>query len=141
MATHEVCDETGKESGRRMSRRIPNNLEEWLALAYVCSFRATLLANELRISQRQLQRVTGNIFGRSPQAWLSERRLAMAGALLKKHRSVKFVAFELGFKQASHFSREFKSRHGISPRTYLERCDDEALSAKLKLMSASRGPT
>jgi AraC-like DNA-binding protein len=32
--------------------------------------------------------------------------------LLKELRSVKIVAAELGFKQVSHFSREFKRFHG-----------------------------
>jgi AraC-like DNA-binding protein len=39
--------------------------------------------------------------------------------LLKKQRPVKIVALDLGFKQLSHFSREFKRRYGLSPTAYV----------------------
>jgi len=58
-------------------------------------------------------------FGSSPQDWLNEQRLIRAGKLLKQLRSVKSVAFPLGFKQVSHFSREFKFQYGIAPATFL----------------------
>jgi hypothetical protein len=32
---------------------------------------------------------------------------------------VKTVAFRLGFKQVSHFSREFKLQYGVSPTDFL----------------------
>jgi AraC-like DNA-binding protein len=50
---------------------------------------------------------------------LNEQRLVQAAKLLKRFRSVKTVAFRLGFKQVSHFSREFKLQYGISPTDFL----------------------
>ena len=42
-----------------------------------------------------------------------------AGEKLKILRSVKQVAFEYGFKQVSHFSREFKLCFGVPPLAFL----------------------
>ena len=49
-------------------------------------------------------------------AWLNALRLARAYELIRSGESVKSVAFELGFKQLSHFSRAFKQAHGVAPR-------------------------
>lgn len=78
-----------------------------------------MLACLCRVSPRHLRRYFHRNFGRSTQAWLDERRMHAAGPMLRRVRSVKEVAFELGFKQTSHFSREFKKFYGINPSTYL----------------------
>lgn len=41
--------------------------------------------------------------------------MADAYERLQTGKSVKEVAFELGYKQHSHFSRDFKARYGVSP--------------------------
>jgi AraC-like DNA-binding protein len=58
-------------------------------------------------------------FKRSPQQWLNIKRLEAAGKLLQRERSVKVVAIDLGFKQLSHFSREFKVQYGLAPTEFL----------------------
>jgi AraC-like DNA-binding protein len=73
----------------------------------------------LRISQRQLQRDTHRFFGLRPLHWLKTQRLTAAGNLLKQRRSIKAVWRQLDFKQLSHFSREFKSFHGLTPTQFL----------------------
>ncbi|WP_366146113.1 helix-turn-helix domain-containing protein [Paraburkholderia sp.] len=42
--------------------------------------------------------------------WLLDPRYA--------HKSIEQVAAACGFKSASHFSRMFRERHGLSPREY-----------------------
>ena len=71
------------------------------------------------VCPRQLGRYTHATFGNSPQEWLDEQRLIMAVAMLRKNIAVKEVALTLGFKQTSHFSREFKLRYGLSPTAFL----------------------
>jgi AraC-like DNA-binding protein len=66
------------------------------------------------------------VFGRSAQEWLDELRLSAAAPLLRKRRSVKWVAYNLGFKQVSHFSREFKRHYGLSPTGYLAWTDRQS---------------
>jgi AraC-like DNA-binding protein len=102
-----------------MNRINIQTLDGWLALARESSFRVKVLSRKLSISQRQLQRYTQKVFRRSPQELLNEQRLTLAVGCLKEERSVKSVAFQLGFKQASHFSREFKAFYGLPPTAFL----------------------
>jgi len=63
----------------------------------------------------------------SPFRWILRQRLDRAADLLADHRqasrSITDIAFGLGFKDSSHFSRAFKDLHGVSPRDYRE-CRD-----------------
>lgn len=55
--------------------------------------------------------------GRTPAAWLLERRLAEAHRLLTSGREpVAAVAARTGFGDPFHFSRCFRRRYGLSPR-------------------------
>jgi len=95
------------------------NIEQWPELARKAKFDVGLLSKELQVSQRQLQRYTKKLFGSSPQNWLNSQRLQQAEQLLKRSRSVKEVSRQMGFKQLSHFSREFKLHFGLSPTHYM----------------------
>ena len=53
-----------------------------------------------------------------PHAWLRQRRLEQARALLKSGRAPLEVALELGFADQSHLTRYFTSAYGISPGRY-----------------------
>jgi AraC-like DNA-binding protein len=93
--------------------------EAWIAGARSSIYRSSTLAQICQVSSRQLRRHFQQRFGRSPQDWLDEQRMLAAGPLLRKVRSVKQAAYELGFKQVSHFSRAFKEFYGINPTAYL----------------------
>ncbi len=102
-----------------MERVNLGNRDQWLQLAQAAKYRSAALASLAHVSPRQLHRYIRRLFGRSPQAWLDDRRLALAGELLRRCRCVKEVSYELGFKQVSHFSREFKRRYGLPPGRFL----------------------
>jgi AraC-like DNA-binding protein len=61
----------------------------------------------------------------SPFRWILERRLEVAARLLadprQAGRTVSSIAFGVGFKDTSHFSRAFKDRYGVGPRGYRHR--------------------
>lgn len=58
-----------------------------------------------------------SVTGRSPAAWLMERRLAEAHRLLTTTREgVVAIAARVGFSDPFHFSRRFRARYGASPR-------------------------
>ena len=85
------------------------------ALAPFCEFDNKTLARMLNVSQRHLQRMFSAAFSCSPQAWLNERRLHVAWQMLQTSTSVKEVAYSLGFRRASQFSRDFRRRFGLTP--------------------------
>jgi len=61
-----------------------------------------------------------SVVGEPPAAYLSHWRVTIAQAQLRSGRSVKTVADELGYANASALSRVFSQRVGLSPRAWLE---------------------
>ena len=53
--------------------------------------------------------------GKRPQTWLCEQRQSRAVELLQDGCNVKKTATLLGYKYATHFSREFKKHWGHAP--------------------------
>lgn len=92
--------------------------EPWEALARKAHYNSNELAKLCGISARQLQRHFRRNFNCSPQAWLNQRRLLLAQLLLLKGEPVKKVALDLGFKQTSHFCRQFKTRNNMTPSEF-----------------------
>jgi AraC-like DNA-binding protein len=90
----------------------------WEELAEAAHYDANDLAKLCEISARQLQRYFRRHFQRAPQYWLNERRILAARSLLLTGDSVKKVALDLGFKQTSHFCRQFKSRNHMTPSQF-----------------------
>jgi len=55
-----------------------------------------------------------------PQRWLNDLRQQKALELLTGGQSIKQVAYSLGYKQSSHFTRQFKQFHGLAPSEFLD---------------------
>jgi AraC-like DNA-binding protein len=91
---------------------------KWEQLAGTAHYDSNELARLCGISTRQLQRHFRRRFHCSPQSWLNQRRLLAAEELLLAGESVKKVALDLGFKQPSHFCRQFKSRKNMTPSEF-----------------------
>lgn len=57
--------------------------------------------------------------GKSANDWIAEKITAEAQALLaRSSQSIQEIAFQLGFKDAAHFSRFFKKRAHLSPSQF-----------------------
>lgn len=84
--------------------------------ARAARYNARKLARRYGVSIRQFERVFHQQIASTPQCWLNALRLQEAAAMLVRGKSVKEVAQDLGFRQASHFSRHFKRHFGISPK-------------------------
>jgi len=93
-------------------------LERWEQLAGTARYDAKEFAKLSNLSVRQLQRDFRQNLERSPQDWLNEQRVKAARQLLLSGQPVKAVAFELGFKQPSHFCRQFKSFNNLTPSQF-----------------------
>ncbi|GAA3935591.1 helix-turn-helix transcriptional regulator [Litoribacillus peritrichatus] len=61
------------------------------------------------------------IYNVPPNQWLIEQRLAYSkDLLLRQCASVTDVALSVGYENASHFIKVFKSRFGTTPKQYIE---------------------
>ncbi len=77
------------------------------------------LAQRLRLSTRQTQRLLQEYYGKTFQQKKAEARMSAASVLLtQKGRSIASVAEQLGYSSAEHFSFAFKKYYHVSPARY-----------------------
>jgi AraC-like DNA-binding protein len=98
------------ENGLQVSRT--NN---WEVLAAESNYCPSELARLCHVSLRTLQRRFAQNYGMTISDWMRQIRLAKAYARVVSGEPIKAVAYDLGFKQLSHFSRVFKEVHGVAP--------------------------
>lgn len=101
-----------------MSSRL-EYVQQWESLAEEAGYRPSELAVLCQISLRTLERHFQKNYGVTVSQWLRDLRLTRAYQNLLVGKSVKEVAFDQGYKQVSHFSREFKNHFGVSPSLLL----------------------
>jgi len=89
--------------------------QEWLRLARKVRYKATELAMVAGISLRTLERHFRSQHGVTVSNWLKTMRMREAARRVCAGDRVKNVALDLGYKQLSHFSREFKRTYGAPP--------------------------
>lgn len=76
----------------------------------------TVIAGNLGISARQLERLFGKYLNTSPKKYYMEMRLERARHLLvQTEMSITEVAVACGFESPGHFSRVFRTAFGITP--------------------------
>ncbi len=76
-------------------------------------------ARDLGMSRAQLHRRLNALCGLPPHEFIRLCRLKKAAALLQaKAGSVTYIAYEVGFKNISHFSRLFEKQFGIRPSNF-----------------------
>lgn len=107
---------------RRTNWRVKRGLamiEQDLGDINLCADR---IANEQNISRRRLDQLFIEELGSSISSQISERRLTSAAAELcnpsKEYVNITTVAFRVGYRDSSHFSRAFRSRFGMTPRAW-----------------------
>ena len=97
---------------------LPAPSYDWPALAWEAHFQSRELAPRAGMDPRTLRRRFHREFGTTPQRWLEALRMKLAKKLLRSKKSVKAVAYELFFKQPSHFCRRFKQAHGLPAQAW-----------------------
>ncbi|EBA17338.1 transcriptional regulator, AraC family protein [Roseobacter sp. SK209-2-6] len=75
-----------------------------------------LIAEEIGISTRQLERLFGKYLNASPKKYFMEMRLERArNLLIQSESSVTEIALACGFESPGHFSRVYRAAFGIPP--------------------------
>lgn len=77
------------------------------------------LAAEVEISASRLGFLFRHETGLSPGAYLQALRMERARILLETtDLAVRDIMLQVGLSDPSHFSRDFRTAHGLSPRAY-----------------------
>lgn len=80
------------------------------------------LANLMAVSERTLSRKIKDLTGETPKAFIDRIRIAQACTLLTtSNKTIKDIAYSLGYSDDSVFRRLFKKRMKVSPSSYQQR--------------------
>lgn len=80
------------------------------------------IADEVNISQRQLDRIFQEYLKTSPSKYYREMRLLRAGEMLRQTNvPISQIALGCGFQSVTHFSKYFKQQFNDTPRKYRHR--------------------
>ncbi|WP_456287698.1 helix-turn-helix domain-containing protein [Paenibacillus sp. AK002] len=80
------------------------------------------VSQELNLSRSQCSKLFRQVYGISPRQYISRQKLSLAKELLvTTHLPMNAIADKLGFRSASHFSRQFRRWTGQSPTEYRPR--------------------
>jgi len=83
-----------------------------------------IIASEIGISTRQLERLFGKYLNSSPKKYFLEMRLDRARhLLLQTEMSIVDVAMACGFQSTGHFSRVYRTNFGVTPMLQKGRLD------------------
>lgn len=82
---------------------------------YAQSPRMTDLAAHVHRSPNHITAVVKEATGRSVREWVRERRMAEARVLLMRGEAVAGVGEQVGYPDMTHFIRQFKRGHGLTP--------------------------
>ena len=94
-------------------------IEDYLNLHYRGTPQLGDLAQALKLSVRQLQRVIFRLFGMNFTALVTVKRLTVARFLLRKtDLSIEEIAYRVGFCDKPYFYRKFSAYYGITPLQY-----------------------
>jgi AraC-like DNA-binding protein len=105
----------------------------WQSVAIAANFKPAAIAERCGLSLRTIQRYFKKHYGVTLSHWLRNYRLQLAYERLTKGESIKSVAYSLGYKQLSHFSRDFKATYGCAPR-FLDPTDHKCRSTQQSLL-------
>lgn len=112
-----LSQETGEPSS--LDDKFLHKLEVLIAKHYTePELDISLLAKELAMSERQLQRKIKVILGITPNNFIKEFRLKKAQNLLVSGAQIGRIALDVGFSSQTYFGRCFKESFNCTPKQY-----------------------
>ena len=109
----ENCSGLKPERLARVMERIDQGLHEPLQIAH--------LAEAACLSPFHFARMFKHTTGKSPHAFVTERRMALACALLAGSEiPIAEVSRRAGYRTQAHFTGVFRQHNGVTPRRYRE---------------------
>jgi AraC-like DNA-binding protein len=89
-------------------------------------FTVEQFADAMNLSRMHLYRRLQDILGKSPAELLMDYRLERAAELLEARTgTVSEIAYGVGFKSLSHFTKRFRQRFGCTPSEYRAKREGE----------------
>ncbi|HWY76087.1 MAG TPA: helix-turn-helix domain-containing protein [Verrucomicrobiae bacterium] len=125
------------EGSCSMPRFDLHNPEVWEQLAPECHYRALELAALAGISGTQLKRCSHELFQAAPQDLLIGWRREDSLGIVAEEPSLKEASDALGYKQRSHFSRDFKGFSGVAPKGFRSLPEHDREYLKMTLQTAA----
>jgi AraC-like DNA-binding protein len=92
-----------------------SQVHNWGKLAREAEWSVKQMAKLCGVSARTLEKQFLRSLGKKPKTWLTEERQRDALRLLQEGESVKGTAAILGYKHATHFTRQFKKHWSCLP--------------------------
>ena len=94
-------------------------LDYYINKCYMYPLTPALLAEQLYISERQITRIVQTEYGMSFHKVLLSKRILVAEQMLEKSDiKIDEISRSVGFHSPDIFYREFKKKHGMTPREY-----------------------
>ena len=117
--TIELAECSAKNSPKDSSGQLMQAFCEYVHTHITSPITVADAADHLKISREHLTRTCQEQLHISPGAYISDVKIREAMSQLKSpQKSIKEVAHQLGYDDASHFSRVFRRLIGISPREF-----------------------
>lgn len=112
---------TESASDEKEAPFILQNLKNYIELHFKTKHSASDYADMLNITPKALAKITKNHFNKTLSNLIAERIIIEAKReLYLTNKSVKEIAYELGYDDEHYFSRFFKNNADVSPQLYRE---------------------
>ncbi|MPY25688.1 helix-turn-helix transcriptional regulator [Shewanella psychropiezotolerans] len=101
---------------RQQANRSSDRLHAFMEKYYLKEWKLSEYAREFGASLTTFKELFHEVFGVSPRAWITERRLLYAyNLLLSSETRIVDIAIEAGFSSQSYFTQSYRRRFGITP--------------------------
>lgn len=101
---------------RQQGSRHVERLQAFMEQNYLKEWRLSDFSREFGMGLTTFKELFGSVYGVSPRAWISERRILCAHHLLLNSKmSIVDIAMESGFSSQSYFTQSYRRRFGCTP--------------------------